>query len=370
MPVKQIFDIVNEINTQAMGGELTIVNNTDLIALGNKVLSSSTYTELFMNALTQRIGKTIISFRKYRNMFADLVISDFEYGNIVQKIKIEMPAVERDESYNLQNGVAVDHYKVRKPVAKQKLFTSETPWEIAVTVQREHLKSAFTSASEMGSFISAIFGEMQNKIELSYENLARNCVNNFIGEVAGTAQAINLLDKYNNETNADLTIATAKRSPEFLRYVIEQVKIVSDRMQSMTTIYNAEDATRHTPKELQRMYILSDFQRRMETVVEYAAFNEEYVKLDGYRTVPFWQSISAPAKINVNKASDSEAVELDNIIGVIFDRDALGTYKRDMWSRTTPFNAAGGYANTFYHSRDIWFNDLSENFVVFYMAEV
>ena len=172
----QIYDIVNSVTSQALGRtDLTVVNDQGLIALGRTVLDSATYTDDFINTLVKRIGKTIVSFRSYRNAFNSLMKDQIEWGAIVQKIKVDMPSAESDQSYDLTNGASVDHYKVAKPSVKQKLFITDTPYQFKVTIQRVHLQEAFTSASAMGSFISAIFGEVQNAIELALEK-ATTCL--------------------------------------------------------------------------------------------------------------------------------------------------------------------------------------------------
>lgn len=371
MAVNQIYSIVNSVNAQAYGSAaVTVVNEQGLVALGNTVLSSSANTEPFLNALVERIGKTIVAYRKYKNMFSDLMRDDMEYGNIVQKITIAMPSAERDESYNLTDGVAVDMYKVRKPKATQKFFTSETPYEYVVTIQRVHLKEAFTGPSAMEQFINAIFGELQNAIELSIENLGRNALNNMLAETSETSRAINLAQLFYDETGTEVTAANAKHNAEFLRFAVAKIKATSNKMKAMSVLYNDGIKPRFTPAEMQKLFVLADYETSLETVVQYAAIHDNFVSLENYKTVPFWQGAQTPEKIIISRASDKKSVTINNIVACLFDRDALGTYKTDEWSATTPVNAAGGYYNVFYHERDIWFNDLAENFVMFYIGTV
>ena len=239
MEVTQIYDIVNSVNQQSMGGsDITVVDTTSLVSLGNEVLSSSVNTENFLNTLVQRIGRTIISYRQYKSMFNDLVVDDFQWGNILQKIKIQMPTVESDESYNLTDGSSVDMYKVNKPKVEQKLFTTESPYQIKITIQRVHLEEAFTNAEAMGAFINAIFGEVQNAIELSLENLGRACLNNYIAECVGTARAVNLLAIYKAATGKSLTVKQAPFDGDFLRWAIGYIKLISRKMMSMSKLYN------------------------------------------------------------------------------------------------------------------------------------
>ena len=371
MAVKQIYDIVNSVNKQTMGlTDLTVVDEQGLISLGQTVLTTNGLADTWLNSLAQRIGRTIISFREYNSKYSDMVLDSMQWGNIVQKIKVSMPEATEDESYNLVEGQSVDMYKVANPTVKQTFFTSETPYQFYVTVKRNQLQEAFTSESSMNGFIGAIYGEVQNAIEVSIESLARNCINNFIGEKVNATKEINLLAMYNTETSKKLTVKTCLHDKEFLAYCVSRINLYSKYMENMSSEYNDGTQTRHTPKSLQHLRVLEDFESRLETVVQYQAFRDSYVKLNNYHTTSFWQSIKKPSEINVKISSDGTAVNHSGIIAVLYDRDALGIYKKDSWNSTTPFNSAGGYYNTYYHHKELYFNDLSENFVVFVIADV
>ena len=373
MAVTQIYSIVNSVNSQTMGTtNITVVDEQGLISLGQTILTTNGLADTWLNSLAQRIGRTIISFREYKSKYSDMVLDSLQWGNIVQKIKVSMPEATEDESYNLEDGQSVDMYKVANPKVTQSFFTTETPYQFYVTIKRTQLEEAFTSELAMNGFIGAIYGEVQNAIELSLEGLARNCINNFIGEVlyTGGTRRINLLNDYNTETNKTLTLASCLHDKDFLAYCVSRIKLYSKYMENMSTLYNDGTQTRHTPKSLQHLRILEDFESRLETVVQYQAFKDGYVKLENYHTTSFWQSSKSPSTIKVKTASGHDVTANNYIIGILYDRDALGLYKKDAWNSTTPFNSAGGYYNTYYHHKELYFNDLSENFVVFYLAEV
>lgn len=371
MAVKQIYDIVNSVNSQTMGvKDLTVVDEQSLISLGQTVLTTNGLADTWLNSLAQRIGKTIISFREYKSKYSDMVLDSMQWGNIVQKIKVSMPLATEDESYSLVNGKSVDMYKVANPKVTQSFFTTETPYQFYVTVKRTQLEEAFTSEGAMNGFIGAIYGEVQNAIELSLEGLARNCINNFIAERFASGKSyFNLLKMYNDETNKALTVNTCLHDKEFLAYCVSRINLISKYMENMTQIYNDGTQKRHTPKSLQHLRVLEDFESRLETVVQYQAFRDGYVKLNNYHTTSFWQSIKKPDAINITTASKGTSLKQSGIMAVLYDRDALGLYKKDSWNSTTPFNSAGGYYNTYYHHKELYFNDLSENFVVFYLAD-
>lgn len=366
MNTNQIYTLVNGIVQASIGQGLpAAVDAQGLISLGDTVLSSQTNTEAFLNTLVQRIGRTILSYRRYTNKLSDLVVDDFTMGAILQKIKVSMPAAESDPAYALTDGQSVDHYIVAKPVVHQKLFVTRTPYAFHVTVQRETLREAFLSETALGSFISVIFGEVQNKIELALEDLGRTAIANYMAELQGSSREIQLVTNYNAATGSTLTRASAMFDNAFLRYAVAQMQLYSKRFTDMSTLYNDGTETRHTPKEDQRLIILSDFATMLETVVDYAAFHDEYVKVKGFSELNFWQDSQNPYDVMIKRASDGEDTELNGVIGILHDRDALGMYKKDTDVLTTPVNAAGMYYNTYWHEKQLWFNDLSENAVIF-----
>lgn len=380
MDTTQVYGLINAVNSQAFGeSALAVADTQGLISLGSTVLSSTSNTEAFLNTLVQRIGRTIVSFRAYRNKFSDMVRNDFEWGAILQKIRVHMPEAQVDPAYALEDGTSVDPWTVYKPEVEQKLYVTRTPYMFAVSIARTQLKEAFTSEASMGAFISAIFGQVRNALEVSLENLGRLAINNMIAEVtpAGDpATSINheiaLVTAYNTErglSGADaLTAATALTNPDFLRYAVARIKSVSDYFTDMGKLYNDGSIETFTPRENQRLKVLSDFERRLETVVQYSAFNEEMVRLDAFDMVNFWQaqdSADSRDGIIITRASDGKTVTKSNIVAVMFDVEALGMYRRDEDVLTTPVNAKGLYYNTFYHLKQLWFNDLSENFVYF-----
>lgn len=375
MNTNQIYSILNDVVAQGVGADaIAAVNNQNLVSLGNAVLSSTTNTEAFLNALLQRIGRTIIRYRKYENKLRGMILDDFEYGAIVQKIRIAMPDAEEDQSFGLVDGQSVDHYEVAKPDVQQKLFVSRTPYQYKVTIQRKHLKEAFLSEDAMGRFIAGIFGEVRNAIDLGLERLARNAFNNMIAESYGATAAapkqnvVNLGTLYRStNANAPATAEGLMNDNDFLRFAVSTINTRIDMLQEMSVL-NTPDANAlptFTPKDRMHVYIMSGFKRRLETVVQYAAFNEMLVDVAGNETLTYLQSAQSPYSINVTRASDGTSIAVDNIIGLVYDRDACGAYKWDEEVQTTPINAAGLYYNTYYHLQQLWFNDLSENFVVF-----
>ena len=367
MTTNQIYSLVNSVNAQAFGSSaLTATDTSSLIDLGANVLASNNNTEAFLNVLAQRIGRTILRFREYRNKLDDMVLNDFEYGAILQKIKIEMPTAEADQAYGLTNGASVDHYVVAKPDVIQKLFVTRTPYQYKITIQRSTLKEAFLNVEAMGAFIGTVFGEVRNAIEVSLENLGRITLATAIAEADGTARTIDLVSEFNSDNGTSLTATDAPYDPKFMAYAIARMNAVRDGMMDMSEVYNDGTTATFTPAEDMRVRINSKFHRMLESMVQYAAFHDELVEYDGkYTTINYWQAEQSPLDVNITRPSDQAATTVQNVVAIIADRDAMGIYKIDEEVSTTPLNAAGLYYNTFYHEKQLWFIDLSENCVVF-----
>lgn len=373
METNQIYELVNDVAQQTMGeSALTASDTASLVAMGNAILSSSTNTEAFIDTLVQRIGKTMISYRPYKSQLGLMAVSDMTMGAIMQKLKVKMPTAVEDVTTQLIDGQSIDQYIVSKPKATQKLFVKRTPFTFYVTIQKKWLREAFTSEVAMGSFIAAVYGEIENALELSQENLARLCMANFMASISeSTNRVINLVTEYNALvlTSERVTAANAMLNEAFLRYALGRMNNISKKMKTMSVLYNDGTETRHSPEGDQRFVSLVDFQTALETQVQWAAFHEQYVKKQNGIEVPYWQAAQSPMNINLIIEGDDpeqeESTTLSNIVAFIHDRDALGTYRKEVEVATTPLNARGLYTNQFWHMNDLYFNDVSENGVIF-----
>lgn len=371
MDTNQIYGIVNDVCEQTMGeSALTATDTASLVAMGNAILSSSTNTEAFIDTLVQRIGRTMISYRPYKSKLGLMAVSDMTMGAIMQKIKVQMPEAVEDVTTQLVDGQSIDQYIVSKPKATQKLFVKRTPYTFYITIQKKWLREAFTSETAMGSFISAIYGEVENKLELSQENLARLCMANFMATISTDGnRVINLVTLYNATSGESVTASDALINEAFLRFAIGIMNNVSRKMETMSVLYNDGSETRHSPQSDQRFVSIIDFQTALETQVQWAAFHDKYVKKQNGIEVPYWQAAQSPYNIDlVIEGDDPEQEEhttLSNIVAFIHDRDALGTYRKEVEVATTPLNARGLYTNQFWHMNDLYFNDITENGVIF-----
>lgn len=376
METNQIYGLINDVNAQTIGTEnLTILNTEQLVALGDFLFNSGS-VDLWTNTLLSRIASTKISYRAYQSKLGIYAVSDITMGLIMQKIKVDMPNAVEDVTTQLQDGESVDMYIVSKPTAHQKLFAKRTPATFFRTTQRKWLREAFTSESAMGSFLAAVQGEVNNKIELTQENLARLTMANFMAIISQTSsRVIDLVTEYNALTDNDVPTGEGALLDEgFCRYALGRMNKIAKYMETMSRLYNDGSVDRHSPKGSQRFVSLIDFRTALETQVQWAAFNERYVATKNGVEVPYWQSAKSPFDIKLRihegtedteDSDDDVDITLSNVVGMIHDVDAFGTYRKEMDVITTPVNARGAYYNTFWHLNDLYFNDVSENGILF-----
>lgn len=376
METNQIYGLINDVNAQTIGTEnLTILNTEQLVALGDFLFNSGS-VDLWTNTLLSRIASTKISYRAYQSKLGIYAVSDITMGLIMQKIKVDMPNAVEDVTTQLQDGESVDMYIVSKPTAHQKLFAKRTPATFFRTTQRKWLREAFTSESAMGSFLAAVQGEVNNKIELTQENLARLTMANFMAIISQTStRVVELVTEYNTLTGENIPTGEGALLDEgFCRYALGRMNKIAKYMETMSRLYNDGSVDRHSPKGSQRFVSLIDFRTALETQVQWAAFNERYVATKNGVEVPYWQSAKSPFDIKLrihegtedtSDTDDDVDITLSNVVGMIHDVDAFGTYRKEMDVITTPVNARGAYYNTFWHLNDLYFNDVSENGILF-----
>lgn len=364
----EVYAIVNDVAKMMTGKEdVTVIDTHSFVDFGDSVLSSSDATEMFLNAYLLRIAQTYDTFRPYTGRLKDLVLNGSEWGAIVQKIDAEVPDFVSDDTFELVDGQSIDQYIVRKPTGRQKLFIKRSTYKNYITTSKKLLKGAFLSEAAFASWARMIAGKMRNKIEFATENMARLAIANYIGN-ASDNQIVHLLTNYEAESGIELTAAEALLNKDFLAYAAGEIELASKRLRDLSVLYNAEEAERHTPVGEQRFLVYDLFQSRLQHVLQYQAYHKELVSLGEFIEVPYWQGTSARDTIII-KVDDgdggTETKTVEHIVAFIFDRYALGAHRSEEETLTTPINASGRYFNTFHFAEQLWFNDLSENGIVF-----
>ena len=379
--VNQIFNIVNDVAKQTFGEKaISVVDTSTLVALGDAVLKSDENTENFTNTLVDRIGKTVFSTRAYTTDNAEgMVREPFEYGCILQKIYVDLPDAKENNSWEIGKGNYTPTFApVIKPTLKQKLFNKQTTWEIDVTIPDFMLRTAFTSATEMAVLIDAIFTSMENMMQIALENNKNLTRANFIASKLHSNKpcgAINLLHLYNTLTSQTLTVDACMRDLGFLKWSTQQINLWAKRLSKMSTLFNDEGYKRFTPQSDLIVNVLQDYDSAINSYLQSDTYHNEMTKIaSSYSTVPYWQgsglnyTFEDTSKIDV-KIDETTTITESGIIAVIYDRDAMGVTITERRG-TTQRNNKDEYTDYFNKATYGYFNDLSENGIVFYVKAV
>ena len=379
--VNQIFNIVNDVAKQTFGEKaISVVDTSTLVALGDAVLKSDENTENFTNTLVDRIGKTVFSTRAYTTDNAEgMVREPFEYGCILQKIYVDLPDAKENNSWEIGKGNYTPTFApVIKPTLKQKLFNKQTTWEIDVTIPDFMLRTAFTSATEMAVLIDAIFTSMENMMQIALENNKNLTRANFIASKLHSNKpcgAINLLHLYNTLTSQTLTVDACMRDLGFLKWSTQQINLWAKRLSKMSTLFNDEGYKRFTPQSDLIVNVLQDYDSAINSYLQSDTYHNEMTKIaSSYSTVPYWQgsglnyTFEDTSKIDV-KIDETTTITETGIIAVLYDRDAMGVTITERRG-TTQRNNKDEYTDYFNKATYGYFNDLSENGIVFYVKSV
>lgn len=385
MEVKQIFELVNGITGEVTGKtDLVKEDLSNVVDVGKELFTASD-VDNYVKSLVTRIGKTVFVNRKYSGKVPSVVMDSWEFGSVLQKINADLPQATENESWELVDGTSYDPNVFYKPTVSAKFFNSKVTFEIPLSFTEKQVKESFNSASELNAFISMLYNAVEKSMTVKIDSLIMRTINNMIahtfdGDATGV-RAVNLLKAYNtamglSSTNV-LTADKAITNKDFLRFASMQIALYADRLGTMSTLFNAGGKERFTPKDMLHIVLLSDFAEGAKIYLESDTFNKELVKLPTAETVPYWQgsgksySFADVSKINVQiaKGSTKKDVTLSGILGVMFDRDALGVCNLDR-RVTTNYNPKAEFFSNWYKFDAGYFNDLNENFVLFYVADV
>lgn len=382
LTIEQTSAVLNDVLAQVTGSKtIGTVTPENFVSVATTVLKQD--YDITLKAISQVLSRTIFSVRPYTRKFKGLEADTIRYGNHVRKLNLSDLPFEDDQRYTLEDNVSVDMYKVRKPKVLQVNMYGQETFQTHYTVFRDQLDVAFSSMEEFGRFLAMVAQNVSDTIEQAHESLARATVANFInGKVKGdTTNVIKLVTVYNDMTGAALTPDTVKQPQNFVPFVkwmYGYISSISSLLTERTVKYHINvtdhEIARHTPASMQSLYLYSPELNNIRTSVLSDVFNPDFLKLAYTEQVNFWQSIDTPMGIN-NKPEyllpdgttkvEAEAVVTSNVFGLMCDVEAMGYTVVNQWTATTPFNAAGGYSNIYFHFTDRYWNDFTENAVVF-----
>ena len=386
MQVKQLHTLINSVSQEILGATAVVQEDlANVVDLG-KTIFDATSVDNYVKKLVDHIGKVVFVNRLYAGGVPSVLMDSWEYGSVLEKVSSDMPAATQNESWSLTDGTDYSPDVFYKPSVSAKFFNSKVTFEIPLSFTEVQVKSSFGSAAQLNAFISMLVTGVENSMTVKLDALIMRTINNMVGEtlyaglqVSGTinpqkdsVSAVNLLKQYNAATGQALTAAKAISDPAFIRYATYVIGMYQDRMSKVSTLFNTGGKERFTPKDMQHVVLLSDFSKASEAFLMSATFNEDRVALPSHESVPFWQGsglnygFADTSAINV-KTSSGKEVSLNGIIGVIFDRDALGVSNLSR-RVTTNYNAKAEFYTNFYKFDAGYYNDLNENIVVFFVA--
>lgn len=371
LPIEQVYTITNAIAKITLGEEApTVVDSSGFVSLGTR-LGLNNKKENFLSSLTAKIAKTIINGRRYKNKWQGLYYDDVEWAAYIQMIEVDMPDAMEDVSTDLVDGQSVDMYVIAKPKAREKFYYSRATETYMITIQKHWFTTAFTGPEGMAAFFQYVKQKLLNKMELGTENMGRLTALNWIGLQSGTPREIHLCAEYAAATGLGIPSAPLEEE-RFLRFMSKRFKDYADFLSTFSVEYNAEGIPDFTPDTDLRTIIPKTVMTSMESNVEWQAFHKDAVALGSNITIPYWLSKSAPLdfQIRVNKSMDDanpnpQVVTIEGLVGIMYDKLAMGCYRTTTEVSTTPYNSRGRYWNTFWHGDRFWFNNLGKNGLIF-----
>lgn len=394
MNVKQIYDLVNTASGEVLGNnEIVHEDLTGLVDLGNEVFGQNA-VDNYVKSLVNHIGKVVFVNRPYSGKVPSVLMDSWEFGSVLEKISADVPAAEESDTWSLQDGKEYRQDVFHRPTVTAKFFNSKVTFEVPVSITERQVKESFSSAEQMNGFLSMIYSAVDKSMTIKTDALIMRTINNMIAETlnadkvafgfvqstretvnyssASTVRCVNLLKLYKDKTGAELSAAAAITTPDFIRFAAYIMGLYSDRLQTISTLFNIGGKERFTPKDVLHTVLLSDFAAAAKAYLYADTFNSENVLLPQAETVASWQATGKDyafentSRIDVKSASGTN-VSVSGVLGVMFDRDALGVTNLDK-RVTTNYNAKAEFFNNYFKFDAGYFNDTNENFVVFFVA--
>lgn len=384
MQVKQIYTLVNDVTKEVLGKEALMLEDlSNVVDVGTEIINANA-VDNYVRTLVDRIGRVVFVNRPYSGGAPSVLMDGWEYGSVLEKIAADIPEATENESWELEDGVSYDPNIFYKPKVYAKFFNSKVTFEVPVSITERQVKESFTSPTQLNAFLSMIYNAVDKSMTIKLDGLVERTINSMIGETFhaefadGTytgktsVKAVNLLYEYNTAFSKTLTVAQAMKDPEFIRYASYAMGLYIDRMKKISTLFNIGGRDRFTPRDMLHLVALNDFDKAASTYLYGDTYHNQFVTLPKYETIPYWQgsgtdySFDSISQINI-KTGSGDTINAKGIIAVMFDRDALGVTNLNR-RVTTNYNPKAEFFSNWYKFDAGYFNDLNENFVVFYVA--
>ena len=391
MTVTQIYTILNDIMLEVTGQQVPqedaesvpIVQEdlSNIVEIGTMIFNNN-WRDNYVGAMINRIGREVFVDRTYEG-YAPTVLRDaWEYGSIMAKTRCKIFDAKANPSWSLESGQTVNQFEFSPPTVYEKFFNKKVAWQIDCSFTEIQLRESFTSAAAMNRFYSMIENRIATSMTIYIDSLIMRTINNFIGEkLYASNGVIDLLAEYNSGLETPISAAAAMRSKEFLRFAALTISLCVERFRAPSANFNIQDGEdaniTFTPREYAHLVLHADLAKAMEVYLQSDTYHDELVKIGEYETIPYWQiqgdkyQLANTSRIDVKLASStslsSKTVDRNYVVGVLFDRDALGVLNENRRT-TSAYNANGEYWTNFYKTDTSYFNDLAENGLVFVLG--
>lgn len=386
MEVKQIYTLVNNITTELLGSAIIKEDLSNIVDVGNAVFNANK-VDNYVKSLVNHIGRVIFVDRVYNGGVPSVLMDSWEFGSVLEKISCDLPTATENESWDLVNGQTYNPNVFYKPSVSVKFYNSKTTFEIPLSFTEMQVKESFSNAEQLNGFLTMLYNSVEKSMTIKLDSLIMRTINNMIGETisheipvssnystTSTIKAVNLLKLYNDSHTEQIEVSKCLDNPDFIRYATYIISVYSERITKISNLFNIGGKDRFTPKDVLRCVLLADFKKASEVFLKSDLYNEQYATLPESDTVPYWQgsgetyAFNDITKIHIQLASDNQKeVEISGILGVMFDRDALGVSNLNR-RVTTNYNPKAEFYTNFYKFEAGYFNDMNENFVVFFVA--
>ena len=386
MKVKQIATILNTVINPEQIGETAVVNEdlSNIVDVGKALTAAGTFGENFDNftkALIDQVGKVVFVDRVYTAQGPNLLRDSWEYGSVLQKVRCDLPDADDNKTWSLAdlaNGSTVDPFVITKPTVKAKYFNSKTTFEVPITLAEEQVKEAFKSPSDMNRFMSMIENRVLMKRALCTEAMSKRTLNNLIAQkIHAKSNVVNLLKDYNTTYSKTLTAATCLSDPDFLKYCAKTIMMYKKYIAEASMLYNNDGYVTFTPEDRLEFTVLSEFSKDLQVYMYADTYNKEFVQLDGYSEVAYWQGSGTNNAFNEISKIDVKALTADGteftvsqtgVVAVMYDRDAAAICNENA-RVTSIYNPKAEYWNYFYKYDCAYMNDTAENCIVFIISD-
>lgn len=384
MDVAQIYQLVNTATSEVLGRENVISEDlSNIVDVGTELFNANAY-DRYVKSLVNHIGRVIFVNRPYAGSAPSVVMDAWEFGSVLEKIQADLPDATENETWELEDKASYDPNIFYKPKVSAKFFNSKVTFEIPMSFTERQVKQSFSSREQLNGFLSMLYASVDKAMTVKLDALVMRTINHMVAETVhaeygeealntkSTTKAVNLLKLYNDKFTEDLTVADALTKPEFIRFATYTMGLYRDRLSKMSALFNVGGKERFTPNDMLHVVMLSDFAKSADVYLQSDTYHNEFVKLPNAETVPYWQGsgkaydFASVSNIHVTTAGNEE-VNITGVLGVMFDRDALGVTNLDR-RVTTNYNAKAEFYTNWYKFDAGYFNDLNENFVVFFIA--